>query len=45
MVITVQKAWDTPIEYLSCEREVGSIHNTFAVAVTKNGKGLHRCGL
>ena len=29
VVITVQKVWDAPIE--SCERELGNIHNTFAV--------------
>ena len=37
-----QKAWDTPIENLSCDREVSSyvynIHNTFAVAITKDGE-------
>ena len=29
-----QKAWDAPIENLSCERELGNIHNTFAVAIS-----------
>ena len=37
VVITVQKVWDAPIENLSCEREVGNIHNTFAVAITCKG--------
>ena len=33
-----QKAWNIPIgEVLSCEREVGNIHKTFAVAITKYG--------
>ena len=29
-----QNAWDAPIgEILSCERKVGNIHDTFAVAI------------
>ena len=32
-------------EILSCEREVGNIHDTFAVAITKDGKGSYHCGL
>ena len=39
VVITVQKVWDTPIESLSCEREVGSIHNTSAVAISIDYRG------
>ena len=39
-----QKAWDAPIgEISSCEREVGNIHDTFAIAIKKDGKGLYRC--
>ena len=38
--------WHTYIgEILSCEREVGNIHDTFALAIKKNGKGSHRCRL
>ena len=37
VVITVQKVWDAPIENFSCEREVGNIHNTFAVAISCKG--------
>ena len=40
-----QKAWDAPIENLSCEKEVDNIYNTFVVAVTKDGEGSHHCGL
>ena len=33
-----QKVWNALIgEILSCEREVGSIHDTFAVAIIKYG--------
>ena len=38
-----QKAWDAPI--LSCERGVGNIHDTFAVAIAKDGEESHCCGL
>ena len=41
-----QNVSDGPIgEILSCERKVGNIHDTFALAIKKNGEGLHRCGL
>ena len=41
-----QNAFDAPIsEILSCEREVGNIHDTFALAIKKNGKGSHQCWL
>ena len=41
-----QNAFDAPIgEILSCEREMGNIHDTFALAITKDGKGSHRCRL
>ena len=37
-----QNAWDTPIgEILSCGREAGNIHDTFAVASKKDGEGSH----
>ena len=41
-----QNAWDTPIgEILSCEKEVGNIHDTFVVAIKIYGEGSHmiRC--
>ena len=37
LVIMIQKVWDAPIENLSCEREVGNIHNTFEVAISCKG--------
>ena len=41
-----QNAFDAPIgEILSCEREVGNIHYTFALTTKKDGKGLHYCRL
>ena len=37
-----QNAFNAPIgEILSCEREVGSIHDTFVLAIKKDGKGSH----
>ena len=37
-----QNAWDAPIgEILSCKREVGNIHDIFAVAIKKDGRGSH----
>ena len=39
-----QNTWDAH-EILSCEREVGNIHDTFAVAITKDNKGSHHCRL
>ena len=34
-----QSVWDAPIgEMLLCEREVGSVHDTFAVAIKKDGE-------
>ena len=43
-------AFDGPIgEILSCKREVGNIHVTFVLAITKDGErdgeGSHRCWL
>ena len=36
-----QSVWDAPIgETLLCEREVDSVHDTFAVAIKKEGKLL-----
>ena len=41
-----QNAFDAPTgEILSCAREVGNIQDTFTLAIKKDGKGLHRCGL
>ena len=41
-----QNAFDAPIgEVLSCEREVGNIHDTFALVIKKDGKGFHHCRL
>ena len=41
-----QNAFDAPIgEILSCEREVGNIHDTFVLAIKKEGEGLHCCRL
>ena len=37
MIITLPEGWDVPIENLSCERELGNIHNTLTVAITKDG--------
>lgn len=39
-----QSVWDAPIgETLLCEREVGNIHNTFAVAIKKDGEVVGHC--
>ena len=39
-----QDVWDAPVhEVLSCEREVGNVYNTFAVAVKKDGKTVGHC--
>ena len=32
-------------EILSREREVGNTHDTFVLAIKRNGKGSHRCKL
>ena len=41
-----QNAFDAPIgEILSCEREVGNIHDTFVLAIKKDGEGSHCCRL
>ena len=41
-----QNAFDASVdEILSCEREVSNIHDTFALAIKKNGEGSHQCGL
>ena len=41
-----QNAWDAPIGgILSCETEMGNIHDAFPVAITKDGEGLHYWGL
>ena len=39
-----QNVGDAPIKILSCEIEVSNIHDTFAAAITMDGKGLHCCG-
>ena len=39
-----KNAWNAH-EILSCEREVGNIHDIFAVAIKKDGKGSHHCWL
>jgi len=39
-----KNAWDAPnSEMLRCEREVGSIHDTFAVAIKKDGEVVCHC--
>ena len=39
-----QNAFDAPVgEILSCERKVGNIHDTFVLAIKKDGEGFHRC--
>lgn len=39
-----QSVWDAPIgETLLCEREVGNIHDTFAVAIKKDGEVVGHC--
>ena len=39
-----QSVWDAPIgEALLCEREVGNVHDTFAVAIKKDGKVVGHC--
>ena len=36
--------WDTPVgKILQCEREVGNVHNTFAVAVMKDDNIVGHC--
>ena len=41
-----QNAFDAPVgEILSCEREVGNIHDTFVLAIKKDGKGSYQCRL
>ena len=41
-----QNAFDELIgAILSCEREAGNIHDTFVLAIEKDGEGSHRCGL
>ena len=32
-------------EVLSCERQVNNIYDTLALAIKKDGEGLHRCRL
>jgi len=33
--------WDVPVgELLQCEREVGNVHDTLAVAIVKDGSGI-----
>ena len=39
-----QNAWDEH-EILTYEREVGNIHDTFAVAIKKDGRGVFHCWL
>ena len=44
--IVYQSAFDAPIgEILSCEREVGNIHDTFELAIKEDSEGSHRCRL
>jgi len=39
-----KNTWDAPIgEMLRCERVVGNIHDTFAVAIKKDGKVVGHC--
>ena len=41
---TYQSVWDAPTgETLLCEREVGNVHDTFAVAIKKDGEVVGHC--
>ena len=43
MVCGYHEYWDAPIEILSCEREVGNIHDTFSISITKDCKAACCC--
>ena len=38
-----QSVWDIPIGETLCEREVGDLHDTFAVAIKKDGEVVGHC--